>query len=647
MVKFNSAGVRQWGTYYGGTSYDTGRFCSTDGSGNVYLVGNTDSNMGTVIATVGSHQNAPGGGGNDAFLVKFNGAGVRQWGTYYGGIGNDIGFTCSTDGSGNVYLAGITSSNTGTVIATPGSHQSAFGGGTDDFLVKFDGTGLRQWGTYYGGTDVETGPSCSTDGSGNVYLAGSTESNTGTVIATAGSHQSLYLGLSDAFLVKFDGAGVRQWGTYYGSTAYEVGFSCSTDGSGNVYLAGRTDSNNGTVIATAGSHQSAFGGGQDAFLVKFDGAGARQWGTYYGGTGSDIGFFCSTDGLGNVYLAGQTTSNSGTIIATVGSHQSLNAGGPDDAFLVKFDGAGVRKWGTYYGGATADHGNSCTIDGSDNVYLVGQTTSNTGTVIATTGSHQSLNGGGPNDAFLVKFSDCVSLSLVAAVNSTVCSESTINFTASITGTATPTFSWSGPNTFTSIIQNPSIAGAGTVNIGIYTLSVNNNDCVETTTTQVNMVNPLPTVSAISSATNNICVGESATLTASGATSFTWNPGGTGVNISVSPTITTTYTVTGQDENGCTNAFSITQSVILCAGINENANVIDEINLYPNPSKGTIFIDLALDASIAVFNQLGQIIIEEKYQKGKSEIDLQKFANGVYYIVISNKESKAYCKVVKQ
>ena len=73
---------------------------------------------------------------------------------------------------------------------------------------------------------------------------------------------------------------------------------------------------------------------RDAFLVKFNSSGVRQWGTYYGGTGDDKGRSCATDASGNIYLAGQTRSNSG--IATTGAHQTTS-GGSDDAFLVKFD----------------------------------------------------------------------------------------------------------------------------------------------------------------------------------------------------------------------------------------------------------------------------------------------------------------------
>ena len=285
--------VRLWGTYYGGSRYEYESSCATDASGNVYLAGRTSSTTG--IATTGAHQTTFGGSWSyDAFLVKFNSSGVRQWGTYYGGTASDLGHSCATDASGNVYLAGNTSSTTG--IATTGAHQTRSGGDYDAFLVKFNSSGVRQWGTYYGGPRGDDGYSCATDASGNVYLAGRTFST--SRIPTTGAHQTTSGGGSDdAFLVKFNSSGVRQWGTYYGGTGREIGHSCATDASGNVYLAGRTSSTTG--IATTGAHQTTSGGSYDAFLVKFNSSGVRQWGTYYGGTAYDLGHSCATDASGN------------------------------------------------------------------------------------------------------------------------------------------------------------------------------------------------------------------------------------------------------------------------------------------------------------------------------------------------------------
>ena len=312
--------VRSWGTYYGGIGQDYSYYsnaCATDISGNVYFTGQAASSTGTILATSGSHQ-VMIDGSTDAFLAKFNGNGIRQWGTYYGGSGGEIGYSCALDGSGNVFMAGTTTSSVGTVLSTSGAHQVIHGGGPslnaqDAFLVKFNNNGVRSWGTYYGGSGNDLGYGCTCDGTGNVFLVGETSTNSGTAIATAASHQPTGAG---AFLVKFSGGGVRQWGTYYGQ--FNWARSCATDATGNVFITGV--SYGGTLIATPGSHQPT-GIAQDAYLAKFNSSGVRQWGTYYGGAGTEWGLSCSVDPSGNIFMSGITNVNSGTVIATLGCHQ--------------------------------------------------------------------------------------------------------------------------------------------------------------------------------------------------------------------------------------------------------------------------------------------------------------------------------------
>jgi hypothetical protein len=361
------------------------------------MVGTTNSN--SDIATVGAHQTIYAGGdtiggfsGTDAFLVKFNSSGVRQWATYYGGSEWDYGTSCAIDASGNIYMIGSTSSTSG--IATAGAHETTV---NDGFLVKFNSSGVRQWGTYFEGN----GNACTTDASGNIYIVGLTNSTSG--IATAGAHQTVMSGSGDAFLVKFNSSGVKQWGTYFGgassgASGMEKGISCATDALGNVYMVGHTPSTSG--IATAGAHQTIYGGSStDAFLVKFNSSGVIQWGTYYGGEGVDIGYSCATDASGNVYMAGDAQQQNlpASGISTIGAHQSAYGGGYSDGFLVKFDSNGLRQWGTYYGGSLLDVSFSCATDASGNVYMSGETQSFTG--IATSGAHETT----VNDAFLVSF----------------------------------------------------------------------------------------------------------------------------------------------------------------------------------------------------------------------------------------------------
>ena len=401
-------GVRAWGTYYGGIgSGEIGAASANDATGNVYLVGYTDSNNGTSIATVGSHQSIYSGGINDAYVAKFDSLGVRQWGTYYGGGAREAASCCATDAFGNIYMGGFSLGSAPNVIATITGHQNTNGGGWDGFLVKFNSAGVRQWGTFYGGTGPEFAQSCATDPSGNVYLAGKTDSNFGTVIATSAAHQSVFGGTTDAFLAKFNSAGIRQWSTYYGGAGVDNAFGCCTDANNNVYLTGSTDCNIINVISTAGCHQVIHGGfAEDAFLVKFNSSGARQWGTYYGGTGNETGYNCVTDASLNVYLVGKTESTNGTSIATIGSHQPTYGGGPMDAFIVKLNNSGVRQWASYYGGAGDETGYCCSIHSSGDVYIAGHTSSiAANTVIATTNSHQNGYGGGMTDGFIAQFTN--------------------------------------------------------------------------------------------------------------------------------------------------------------------------------------------------------------------------------------------------
>ncbi|GCD77236.1 hypothetical protein JCM31826_07180 [Thermaurantimonas aggregans] len=122
------------------------------------------------------------------------------------------------------------------------------------------------------------------------------------------------------------------------------------------------------------------------------------WSTYYRGPLSDNLFAITIDSLRNVLAVGSTSSS--TDIATPGSHQATYGGGPNDAFLVKFDRCGRRLWATYYGGNGNDGASSVATDPLNNIYIAGSTTSTNG--ISTAGAHQSALSG-VTDGYLVKF----------------------------------------------------------------------------------------------------------------------------------------------------------------------------------------------------------------------------------------------------
>jgi hypothetical protein len=378
-----------WATYYGNNNNDEGNGLTLDSLGNIIMVGATSST--TTIATSGVYQSLYSGG-KDAMVVKFNHAGVRQWGTYYGGSADENAYKIVTDSFTNLIFTGYTNSTSS--ISSSGAHQTTLGGGRDAFLVKLNGSGLRQWATYYGGTGTENGNTIAVDSNRNIFLIGNTTSTTN--ISTTGVHQQSIGGGLDAFLVKFNSQGVRQWATYYGGSGIEEGILLAVDKVGNIFAGGSTNSTTG--ISTTGTHQSTLAGTYDGYFAKFNTSGVRQWATYYGGNSDDFALGLTLDSSNNILITGNTISSTG--IATTGAFKTVWGGSSDDIFIAKLNTAGVRLWGTYYGGNAEDGGRDIKCDKNGNIFITGYTGSDS--TIATLGTNQYLFGG-VKDAFLVKF----------------------------------------------------------------------------------------------------------------------------------------------------------------------------------------------------------------------------------------------------
>lgn len=715
LAKFNSAGARQWGTFYGGTGNDRGNSCSVDPSGNIILTGITTTSSGTLIASPGAFQTTLSGG-SDAFVVKFNSSGVRIWGTYFGSnaaTASEAANSCATDALGNIYIVGVTW-GLGSGISTPGTYQTSYSGsGTSEtFLAKFDPNGNRVWGTYYGTSLNEDAYDCCADAAGNVYMVGYTaQTFTTSVLASIGAHQtSIGGGTADGFLAKFDNTGNRVWGTYYGGSQSDYIYSCELNSSGEIYVAGLTQST--SSISTAGTHQFTNSGSGDGFLVKFNGSGARQWGTYYGGTGIDDVKGLSVDIAGNIFIAGNTSSN-GTSIASGNVHQLSNNGGTYDAYLVKINSSGIRQWGTFYGGSANETLNGCCVDASGNLYISGITTSTTG--ISQLG-HQNNHAGGGNDGFLTKFSDCPDLNLFVTSNSPICTGAALNFSTTTTYTGSINYNWNGPYGFSSTLASPSIPTATVYHTGTFTLSANVLNCgvIEKVLTPVT-VNPNPTISVnsgsicvgksftisptgastytiqggssivsptsstsytvigtssvgcagVNTATSNItilpspaisvsgtpsiCLGGSAVLSTSGASTYSWSTGATSSSVSVSPTITSTYSVTGTNTAGCSSMGTFSLTVNTCTGFNEYGHQLSSVLVYPNPTTGLLSIEFQEEDAyeITISDLTGRKLKMWDEKNKEAHLDITELSHGVYVVSINSVKQRVNFKIIKK
>ena len=254
LAKFSNEGEMTWATYYGGSLIDAGRGVSCDKYGNVFLVGNTTSTYGIVY---GSGYDLTQNGNYDAFLVKFDLGGMIQYASYYGGSGSDYANDCVVDSSGNLYMSGTTLSSSG--IAS-GGYDNSYNGYGESFLIKFNNTGSRVWGTYNGAAGSVTDPQrIILDASQNIYMAGITSESLFGLIG----FDNTFGGGHDGYIEMLKPDGSRVWCSYIGGTAEErvENFIWKN---GVFYLTGYTTS--ASDIANGG-FQNVYGGGTDAFLM--------------------------------------------------------------------------------------------------------------------------------------------------------------------------------------------------------------------------------------------------------------------------------------------------------------------------------------------------------------------------------------------
>lgn len=158
---------------------------------------------------------------------------------------------------------------------------------------------------------------------------------------------------------------------------------------------------------------------------------------------------------------------------------------------------------------------------------------------------------------------CQTPAITAGSNSPICAGQPLNLTTTANPAGAYTYAWTGPNGFTSVVQNPTIAAPTITAAGNYTVVVTIPNCGTANGTTAVVVNPGPTITV---PPITICQGGSGTLTASSSTAggtWTWslagNILGSGSTLSVNPTTSTTYTVE-YNVNGCTGTSTVLVSV---------------------------------------------------------------------------------------
>ena len=306
-IKYNSNGDSVWVKRYGSDAFDAGNSIAVDNLGNVYVA----------ATSVGS------GTGQDYATIKYNSIGDTLWVRRCNPFTNSDDFPTSIhlDDSNNVYVTGI-----------------SWGG--KFVTVKYDSEGVLKWTSVYNGPEFSQNGEITVmsdiDQYHNIYITG----------------RSLGTGTNfDYATIKYNSAGVQQWAARYNGTGNYLDFpyGIKADGSGNVYVTGRSDGS---------------GTGLDFATIKYNSSGEQQWVKRYNESSGDAATSLGVDATGNVYVTGYSSGN-GTSL---------------DYVTIKYNSNGDQIWKIVYdngsGISAYDLTKALVLDNTGNIFVTGASTQN-------------------------------------------------------------------------------------------------------------------------------------------------------------------------------------------------------------------------------------------------------------------------------
>ncbi len=443
-------GNKEWFTFYGNQGDEGWAKMKADANGDLYHVTErTGVDFPVQPGSVTSSQTQNSIGAQDLLATKFNANAVRVWATYFGGTGNEtideVGVSAGS--SGDMYFVGSTvSTNIPILQVSGGYNQTANSNGfsgatsTEEGMIVSLGKddGFRTWATYFGGGGRERIKALDVnDAEGKLFIAGtsfaaSNYNPTASCGAAPGTayefplcqgngtryYNSYQNGGDDCFVAEFDLASkALEWSTFFGAEEGDgpTDIISTSSGAGlSIFVAGNTSSDQtltslgqtppttpisnspstGTFpfVKPAGAYYDGVnpGSGTDGFIVKFNADRQISWGTFWGGSGTDISSSLVASSTGDVYMAGVTSSdptgsNPFPLFQGTGSpyYDNVYSGGFYDAFVARFGNGGNRKWSTYFGGSASESGLTSStgfgvtnlvklaVDNNDNVYVTG------------------------------------------------------------------------------------------------------------------------------------------------------------------------------------------------------------------------------------------------------------------------------------
>lgn len=567
VVKLDASGNFVWAGKMGGTGDEYPRGIAVDMSTNeVYITGYYynlfDADPTGATYNLGSNNiNYTTG-----FVSKLNNTGslswafmLNSWNQFY--TGECMPYDISVR-NGRVILTGkhngtIDFNPQGNAYSSAANGSSALSNGNyDGFVASFyTSNGTLAWESLVSTTNDDYTNKIYTDAGGNIYFS-----------QDAGGYA----------LRKWSASGTYLWGT---SVSYSATY-ITGDASGNIYLVGTFSGTSDFDPSASIYNITATGGVSNGFILKLNSTHNLVWAKTFANAFS-FPHKIAVGTNGKLYISGGYDGTVDFDPSATSVYNLSSTGGATvyDGYLAVLDDAGnfvsVRSFGS-----TGDEvAKGLNLDANNKVILSGTFRGTVDFDFGSGTSNLSTSGITDADIFVMKLDNDYTPPPTSVTPATICSGNT----ATISATGAIAYRWYDAATGGNLLQTGSptfVSPVLTNSTTYYVAAYNPCSFLESIRIPVSVtVNPLPTV-LLNPSVSTICVGASAVLTANGANTYSWSPATgltatTGSPVTATPTVTTTYIVTGTDLNGCSSTAtrSITVNPLPTVTITAGANAV--------------------------------------------------------------------------
>lgn len=552
-----------WGFNIGVSGADYAQGLHVDAAGSIYLCGkfqgtNVDFDPSANTALRSSN------GADDAFFAKYSSNGTYLFSVTFGGSSLDKVESITTDVAGNIYVTGFfrgsnvdfDPSPATALLTSNGDSGGDPGYGGDIFVAKYSPTGQYIWAFNVGGSSLgDVGVDVKTDNAGNVYVGGYFYNTLVDFDPSPAGVANLTGTTGTLFVAKYNTNGQYQWAFNVGSNMGNNSvFDMRLDAGGNLYVVGYfTGTNIDFDPSPTATALLSSAGNYEAFVAKYTSQGQYVFAFKIGGSGLDVARGLTLDNAGNIYILGDFNGTNIDFDPSPTSTAFLSSNGSSDIFIAKYTNAGQYVWAFNAGSAAGEIGWKIDTDNSS-LFIAGGFTGtsdfNPGPAV------DNLVSNGGYDIFLAKYDMAGNYQCAFNIGS-----AGDDFGYAIKLGAANTFYLAGSFRGNNVDFAPSQSTFNLTSAGSDDIFL------------VKYLWPPNTLAAGSVAGNTICKDGTGQLTftasngispftlsyTDGVSTFTQNNVISGVpfNVQVSPTVTTSYTVTQiQDAVRCSPANSV-------------------------------------------------------------------------------------------